>query len=324
MIYLILAMLLFSFNNVLWKKNLVNISVSLLMTYRSFFTSILAISFLFYFHDLTEFSFIQISRTFTAAILGLVGLYSMLTLYKKASLQWAAIYNLLGIIFTILYLWLFKKLDIKSSFLGIFIVTIGFIFYIYTKKKSTLKINLKQHLLLVLMTLSFGSAAILNWENLNQKIPIILIIANQEILVFICGIVLLFLQTRRRRRRIRRIRIRRRRIRRRRRRSRRRRRRRQTRRRRRRRRSSIQLLSIFQKYFYRVLLMSIVILLGLFFSFLGLEITNPMISGVLFLASPLTTILFSAYFFRETIKVTDWIAIGVISFGAFLLHLQTT
>jgi len=287
MIYLILAMLLFSFNNVLWKKNLLNISVSLLMTYRSFFTSILAISFLFYFHDLTEFSFIQISRTLTTAILGLVGLFSMLTLYKKASLQWAAIYNLLGIIFTTLYLWIFKEFDIKSYFLGIFIITIGFIFYIYTKKKSTLKINLKQHLLLVLMTLCFGTAAILNWENLNQKIPVILIIANQEVLVFICGIVLLFLERRKRR-------------------------------------SSIQLLSIFQKYFYRVLLMSIVILLGLFFSFLGLEITNPIISGVLFLASPLTTILFSAYFFKEKIKVTDWIAIGVISFGAFLLHLQTT
>jgi len=247
----------------------------------------LAISFLFYFHDLTEFSFIQISRTLTTAILGLVGLFSMLTLYKKASLQWAAIYNLLGIIFTTLYLWIFKELDIKSSFLGIFIITIGFIFYIYTKKKSTLKINLKHHLLLVLMTLCFGTAAILNWENLNQKIPVILIIANQEVLVFICGIVLLFLERRKRR-------------------------------------SSIQLLSIFQKYFYRVLLMSIVILLGLFFSFLGLEITNPIISGVLFLASPLTTILFSAYFFKEKIKVTDWIAIGVISFGAFLLHLQTT
>ena len=288
MIYLILAMLLFSFNNVLWKKNLLNISVSLLMTYRSFFTSILAISFLFYFYDVTEFSFIQIFRTLTTAVLGLVGLFSMLTLYKKASLQWAAIYNLLGIIFTTLYLWIFKNFDIKSSFLGIFIITIGFIFYIYTKKKSTIKINLKQHLLLVLMTLCFGTAAILNWENLNQKIPVILIIANQEILVFICGIVLLFLQRRRRRN------------------------------------SSIQLLSIFQKYFYRVLLMSIVILLALFFSFLGLEITNPIISGVLFLASPLTTILFSAYFFKENIKVTDWIAIGVISFGAFLLHLQTT
>ena len=286
MTYLVLAMLLFSFNNVLWKKNLVNISVSLLMTYRSFLTSILSTSILFYFHDITEFSFLQISKTLTSATLGLIGLFSMLTLYKKASIQWAAIYNLLGIIFTILYLWLFKKFDLKSSFFGLTIITIGFIFYIYTNKYSSLKINLKQHLLLILMTLCFGTAAIINWENLTQKIPAIFIIANQEILVFICGVVILFFEKRRRK--------------------------------------PNQLLLTFQKYFYRVLLMSMVIFLGLLFSFLGLEITNPVISGVLFLASPLTTILFSSYFFRETIKISDWIAIGVIAFGAFLIHLQTT
>jgi len=286
MTYLVLAMLLFSFNNVLWKKNLVNISVSLLMTYRSFLTSILSTSILFYFHDITEFSFLQISKTLTSATLGLIGLFSMLTLYKKASIQWAAIYNLLGIIFTILYLWLFKKFDLKSSFFGLTIITIGFIFYIYTNKNSSLKINLKQHLLLILMTLCFGTAAIINWENLTQKIPAIFIIANQEILVFICGVVILFFEKRRRK--------------------------------------PNQLLLTFQKYFYRVLLMSMVIFLGLLFSFLGLEITNPVISGVLFLASPLTTILFSSYFFRETIKISDLIAIGVIAFGAFLLHLQTT
>lgn len=286
MTYLILAMLLFSFNNVLWKKNLVNISVSLLMTYRSFLTSILSTSILFYFHDITEFSFLQISKTLTSTTLGVIGLFSMLTLYKKASIQWAAIYNLLGIIFTILYLWLFKKFDLKSSFFGLTIITIGFIFYIYSKRKSNLKINLKQHLLLLLMTLCFGTAAIINWENLNQKIPAIFIIANQEILVFICGVVILFFEKRRRK--------------------------------------PNQLLLTFQKYFYRVLLMSMVIFLGLLFSFLGLEITNPVISGVLFLASPLTTILFSSYFFRETIKISDWIAIGVIAFGAFSLHLQTT
>ncbi|MDB9922149.1 EamA family transporter [Polaribacter sp.] len=286
MTYLVLAMLLFSFNNVLWKKNLVNISVSLLITYRSFLTSILSTSILFYFHDITEFSFLQISKTLTSATLGLIGLFSMLTLYKKASIQWAAIYNLLGIIFTILYLWLFKKFDLKSSFFGLTIITIGFIFYIYTNKNSSLKINLKQHLLLILMTLCFGTAAIINWENLTQKIPAIFIIANQEILVFICGVVILFFEKRRRK--------------------------------------PNQLLLTFQKYFYRVLLMSMVIFLGLLFSFLGLEITNPVISGVLFLASPLTTILFSSYFFRETIKISDWIAIGVIAFGAFLLHLQTT
>ncbi len=286
MIYLIIAIILFSFNNVLWKKNLATISVGLLMTYRSFFTSILAVSFLFYFHDVTEFSFTQISKTFTAAILGVIGLFTMLTVYKKASLQWAAIYNLLGISFTVLYVWLFKELDVKSSLMGISIITIGFIFYIYTNKNSSLKINLKQHLLLILMTLCFGTATILNWENLNQKIPAIFIIANQEVLVFICGTTLLFLQKKLRK--------------------------------------PLQLVPTLQKYFYRVLLMSIVILLGLLFSFLGLEITNPIISGALFLASPITTILFSAYFFKEKIKVTDWIAIGVIAFGAFLLHLQTT
>ena len=194
MTYLIIAIILFSFNNVLWKKNLANISVGLLMTYRSFFTSILSVSILFYFYDVTAFSFIQISRTFTAAILGVIGLYSMLTIYKKASIQWAAIYNLLGIIFTILYVCFFKELDVKSSLIGIFIIAAGFIFYIYTNKNSSLKINVKQHLLLILMTLCFGTATILNWENLNQQIPAIFIIANQEVLVFICGTTLLFLQ----------------------------------------------------------------------------------------------------------------------------------
>jgi drug/metabolite transporter (DMT)-like permease len=286
MSYIILAIILFSFNNVLWKKNLTSISVGLLMTYRSFFTSILAVSFLFYFHDLTEFSFIQISRTFTAAILGVIGLFSMLTIYKKASLQWVAVYNLLGISFTILYLWLFKELDIKTSLIGISVVAMGFVFYVFTNKNNTLKINLKQHLLLILMTVCFGTATILNWENLNQEIPAIFIIANQEVLVFICGIILLFSQKKLN--------------------------------------QPLQLVPTLQKYFYRVLLMSIVILLGLLFSFLGLEITNPIISSILFLANPLTTILFSAYFFNEKIKITDWIAIGVIAFGAFLLHLQTT
>jgi len=286
MIYLIIAIILFSFNNVLWKKNLAAISVGLLMTYRSFFTSILAVSFLFCFHDVTAFSFTQISKTFTAAILGVIGLFSMLTIYKKTSLQWVAIYNLLGISFTILYVWLFKELNVKPSLIGISIIATGFIFYIYTNKNSSLKINLNQHLLLILITLCFGTATILNWENLNQNIPAIFIIANQEVLVFICGTTLLFLQKKLRK--------------------------------------PLQIVPTLQKYFYRVLLMSIVISLGLLFSFLGLEITNPIISGILFLASPITTIIFSAYFFKEKIKVTDWIAIAVIAFGAFLLHLQTT
>tara|TARA_B110000046_G_C13026009_1_gene414126 strand:+ start:2227 stop:3078 length:852 start_codon:yes stop_codon:yes gene_type:complete len=283
MIYIIIAILLFSLNNVLWKKNLVSISIALLMTYRSFFTSSLAIGILVYFHDLKDFSIDQILKTSLAASLGIIGLFCMLTIFKKASLQWVAIYNLLGIGFTILYLWIFKELNIKSSLLGISIISIGFIYYVYTNKNTKLKINLKQHLLLILMTVCFGTSSILNWENLNQNIPSIFIITIQEFLVFFCGMTLLFVQKK-----------------------------------------PEQLVHKLQKYFNRVIVMSVVIFLGLLFSFLGLEITNPIISSVLFLANPLTTILFSAYFFKEKIKNRDWVSIAIITFGAFLLHIQTT
>lgn len=60
------------------------------------------------------------------------------------------------------------------------------------------------------------------------------------------------------------------------------------------------------------------------FSFLGLKITNPLISGLFFLASPLTTILFSSLYFKETITLKNCLSILIISFGAYILFLQTT
>ncbi|WOC39689.1 DMT family transporter [Polaribacter sp. HL-MS24] len=282
MIYLIIAILLFSLNNVLWKKNLASISISALMTYRSLLTSLLAIGLLFYFYDLNTFTGVQFLKISIASLLGAIGLVCMLTVFKKTSMQWVAIYNLLGVGFTILYLWIFKELEIKSSILGISLITLGFIFYVGTHKNSTLKISLKQHLILLLMVVCFGTGSIINWENLHDEIPPILIIANQESIVFISGIILLSPQKK-----------------------------------------TSSLLPTLQKYFKRVLLMSFVIFLALLFSFLGLKITNPIISGTLFLASPLTTILFSALFFKEKISLKEWAAIATIALGAFLLHIQT-
>lgn len=282
MIYLLIAILLFSLNNVLWKKNLASISISLLMTYRALFTSLLAIGLLLYFYDLDTFTSAQFLKTSIASLLGAMGLICMLNIFKKTSLQWVGVYNLLGIGFTILYLWLFKELEIYTSILGISIITLGFGFYVYTHKNSTLKISFKQHLILLLMVVFFGTSTIINWENLTDETPAILIIANQESTVFICGLILLSTQKK-----------------------------------------TTSIKPILQKYFTRVLLMSIVIFLGLLFSFLGLKITNPIISGTLFLANPLTTILFSALFFKEKISIKEWIAIGTIALGAFLLHLQT-
>jgi drug/metabolite transporter (DMT)-like permease len=69
--------------------------------------------------------------------------------------------------------------------------------------------------------------------------------------------------------------------------------------------------------------MALLIFLALLFSFLGLKVTNPMISSLLFLSNPLLTIVFAAIFFKEKITIYTIIALIFISIGAFILHLQS-
>ena len=69
--------------------------------------------------------------------------------------------------------------------------------------------------------------------------------------------------------------------------------------------------------------MALIIFLALLFSFLGLKITNPIVSSVLFLASPLTTILLSTLIFREKLTLKNGMAILIIATGAFILHYHT-
>ena len=51
MIYILLSIFLYSINNVQWKKNLEGTDVFFLVSYRSFFTSILSISAYFLFFN---------------------------------------------------------------------------------------------------------------------------------------------------------------------------------------------------------------------------------------------------------------------------------
>ena len=68
--------------------------------------------------------------------------------------------------------------------------------------------------------------------------------------------------------------------------------------------------------------MALIIFLALFFSFSGLQVTNPLFSSILFLATPLLTIVFGALFFREKMSLINIIAILIIAIGAYLLHYQ--
>jgi drug/metabolite transporter (DMT)-like permease len=118
-----------------------------------------------------------------------------------------------------------------------------------------------------------------HWKNLKSDIPPLLIISNQEIVVFITAFILTIFKFK-----------------------------------------TIKIKEVCKNYFFRVVLMALIIFLALLFSFLGLKITNPIVSSVLFLASPLTTILLSTFIFREQLTVKNGMAILIIATGAFILH----
>ena len=279
MIFIVLSVLLFSYNNVLWKKNLKATSIPFLVSYRAFFTSTISIGFLLLFFTIKHISISDFIKITTGSLFGVLGLFSMLAVIKKSSLQWLGIYNLLGVVFTILYLWIFDAVPIKESLLGLLFIVSGFVCFIFSNKQTQLKITFKQHLILLLMTFSYSSSAIFHWKNLNLNFSPLLIIANQESIVFFVGLLFTF--------------------------------------------KKVNMSSIttgLRIYFKKIVIMSTVVFFAILFSFLGLKQTNPIVSSLLFLAAPLTTILFSALFFKEKFSKKNIVFIIIILVGAFMLH----
>ena len=277
MLFIILSVLLFSYNNVLWKKNLKTTSIPFLVSYRALFTSIISLVILFVFFKIDNITIIGFVKITIGSLFGVIGLFSMLFVIKKTSLQWLGIYSLIGIAFTIVYLGLFETIDIKKSTVGLSIVALGFGSFIYSNKETQLKITRKQHLLLLLMSFSFSCSGLLHWKNLTSSVPPLLIIVNQEFIVFLVGLLFTFKQG-----------------------------------------DSGLYKTHLKTYFKRTLMMSVVIFLALLFNFLGLKQTNPLITSLLFLAVPLTTILFSVFFFKEKLSFKNMLFISIIVVGYLL------
>ena len=281
MIFIMLSVLLFSYNNVLWKKNLKATSIPFLVSYRAFFTSTVSIGFLLLFFTIEHISISDFIKITTGSLFGVLGLFSMLAVIKKSSLQWLGIYNLLGVVFTILYLWIFDTVLIKEFLLGLLFIVSGFVCFIFSNKQTQLKITFKQHLILLLMTFSYSFSAILHWKNLNLNFSPLLIIANQESIVFFVGLLFTFKKA-----------------------------------------NISAIKTELRIYFKRIIIMSTVIFFAILFSLLGLKQTNPIVSSLLFLAAPLATILFSAFFFKEKFSKKNIVFIIIILLGAFMLHFQ--
>jgi drug/metabolite transporter (DMT)-like permease len=279
--YIILSILLFSFNNVLWKKNLKGVNTFFLISFRGFVNCVvgLFLAFLFLKSFPNSNDFLKITL---GSILGVTGLICMLTVIKKHALQWLGIYNLLGVLITYLHLYVFENFTKTPSLSGLFFIILGYVSYIVFNYKKTKRLNLKAHGLLLLIIICFSYASIIHWKNLTNNIPPIFIIVNQELVVFIVSFSLLFLKSKK----------------------------------------EIS-LGNYKMNFIKVLIMSVLVIVAMYFSFIGIKITDPFLAALLFLASPLTTILFAAIFLKEKISFYDTLSILSICLGAFLIHLQT-
>jgi hypothetical protein len=281
MLYILLSIFLFSFNNILWKKNLEKVNILFLVSYRALFTSLIAFALANYFNNFNALTFFQLVKVTIGSVFGVIGLLCMLTVVKKASLHWLGVYNLIGVIFSSCYLIWIDQFDFSYSLSGVLFIVVGFIFYVVSTKSKPIKIAPNQHLLLLLMTISFSISSIIHWKNLVISVPPLVILFNQELVVFILSFLLLMY--------------------------------------------SKQNLSIkiYKNYFSKVLLMATIIFLALLFSFMGLKQTNPIISSLLFLGSPLTTMILNIIFYKESLSKQNVFAIILISIGAFILHFQS-
>jgi drug/metabolite transporter (DMT)-like permease len=282
MIFLLLSILFFGFNNVLWKKNLEQVDFLFLVSYRALFTSILSIIIAL---SVTSFDTVTISilfRVTLGSIFGVIGLLCMLSVIQKASLHWLGIYNLMGIGVTTYYLIVYENFALKQSILGASILLLGFMYHIFTNSNKSLTMSLKQHVLMVVMTVSFCVSSILHWKNLAKEIPALVIVSNQELVVLITTTLIFLFKNKK----------------------------------------TIS-FEPYKKHFLNVILMAGVIFLALLFSFLGLKLTNPLISSLVFLASPLTTIVMNLVFFKEKLTLHNSIALVLLGAGAFILHYNT-
>lgn len=282
MIFILLSIFLFSLNNVLWKKNLQTVSIPFLVGYRAFFTSLISCALVVYFYDFQELLSLPHLKITVGSVFGVLGLFCMLTVIKNAPLQWLGIYNLIGVVFTAVYLFMVEKIAVFGSLLGLVLIVFGFLSYIFFNRENNVKITFRQHLYLLLMTIFFSISSLIHWKNLASEVPALVLISNQEFIVFITALILIVnTQTYR------------------------------------------QIKQGVTLNFKKVLVMALLIFLALLFSFLGLKVSNPLISSLLFLSNPLLTIVFAAIFFKEKINLYTVMALVTISIGAFILHFQS-
>ncbi len=286
MIYLLLSVLLYSLNNLLWKKVLQQANSWLVMTSRAFLTTVIGIMVVMLYAPQIVFqiSIDTIVSVTIASVLGAFGLIFMLSALQKGTLRQLGIFNLLTIVFTVTYLLLFEKFNFLDFLSGTSLIVLGFSIYVFQLKKiSSEESDNKTLMKYTLMALFFASSGLVHWYNFKQSIPPLFSVVNQEIIVFLVSGVGLMLQPKTLKKKW---------------------------------------LQTIVKSSYWLIVMALLIFSAVWTGFLGLKITNPLFASLLPLTIPILTILFGAIFFKEKWNKNILLALLIIAAGAFVLHLN--
>jgi hypothetical protein len=260
--YILASIFFYALNNLLWKKILFESNMWLIMSLRAFMTCSIGLLIIFFFYRniFNELTIETTLKVSLASIVGALGLVFMTSALKLGSLRQLGLFNLAGVFFTVTYLYLFENFDLRYYMIGTSLILLGFAVYLIQIKKELDKENsLRQLLLFTLMTIFFSASGLLHWHNLKQSVSPIFSLVNQEFIVFSVSICGLVTRTSYTRKQI-----------------------------------IVSSISIYKL----VSVMAILIFMAVWTGFLGLKITNPYVTSLLALSTPVLTIIFGALFYK--------------------------
>lgn len=288
MIFLILSGFFYAFNNLLWKRILSKFNLWLIIGLRCLLTSCIGLSiiFLFYPNIFLNLTYSVSIGIFMASIFGASGLITMILALKEGNLTQLGVFNLLIVFLVSSYLFFFENIFLKNYTVASIFIIFGFTCYILQLKKiEGVKKNFsyRNFILFTMMSFFFAASLLLHWYNLKQDVPAILSVTFQEIVVFFIVLIIFKFQTSL---------------------------------------ASDQIYPQIQKILKPVAFMAVVIFLAIWTSFLGLQYTNPLISSLISLITPILTIVFGVLLYKDQWNYLTFLSLFLITVGVYLINLK--
>ena len=286
MVYLILSNFFYALNNLLWKRALSKFNLWHIISSRSLLTSIVGfvVIITFYSDVINTIDFPLFLNIFIASVFGSLGLICMIHALKKGSLSQLALFNLIIVFLIGSFLFFFESLNFENYRVASLLIISGFVLYIYQiKKKNTQQMSLHQLLLFSLMSIFFAGSILMHWYGLKKDIPVIFSLSIQEAVVFLSSITIVIINPSF---------------------------------------SLVKLRYELKKISTTAILMATVIFAAIWTGFSGLKFTDPLISSLISLLTPILTILFGVIFYKDKWNYLTILCFLLISSGIYLINLE--